>query len=163
MTFIRNITFRFYFILVLIYVLSIEVPEALYRQLFLLYLGICLFGSLCLLYMVHALASLWVTKKWTMHNTRMEKQINLINTFKMTMIFPFFSFLSHIWTWKGLFWVTLTLYKTNPSRTVSWRENTTKRGIIWFFVTFIYKVLKFSFLDGGQFGGHFEFINPQFF
>ena len=92
MTFIRNITFRFYFILVLIYVLSIEVPEALCRQLFLLYLGICLFDSLCLLYMVHALASLWVTKKLTMHNTRMEKQINLINTFKMTMIFPFFYF-----------------------------------------------------------------------
>ena len=92
MTFIRNITFRFYFILVLIFVLSIEVPEALCRQLFLLYLGICLFGSLCLLYMVHALASLWVTKKWTMHNTEMEKQINLINTFKMTMIFPFFHF-----------------------------------------------------------------------
>ena len=33
---------------------------------------------------------------------------------------------------------------------VSWRENTTKRGIIWLFVTFICKVLKFSFLDGGQ-------------
>ena len=28
--------------------------------------------------MVHALASLWVTKKLTMHNTRMEKQINLV-------------------------------------------------------------------------------------
>ena len=44
--------------------------------------------------MVHALASLWdrVTKKWTIHNTRMEKQINLINTFRLTMIFPFFHF-----------------------------------------------------------------------
>ena len=28
---------------------------------------------------------------------------------------------------------------------------------------FICKVLKFSFLDGGHFGGHFEFINPQIF
>ena len=46
--------------------------------------------------MVHALASLWVTKKLTMHNTRMKKQINLINTFKMTMIFPFFIFQSYL-------------------------------------------------------------------
>ena len=30
-------------------------------------------------------------------------------------------------------------------------------------MTFICKVLKFSFLDGGYFGGHFEFINPQIF
>ena len=30
-------------------------------------------------------------------------------------------------------------------------------------MTFICKVLKFSFLDGGHFGGHFEFINPQIF
>ena len=28
-------------------------------------------------------------------------------------------------------------------------------------MTFICKVFKFSFLDGGHFGGHFEFINPQ--
>ena len=114
-----------------------------------------LFVRLSVFAMVHALASLWI-----MHNTRMEKQINLINTFKRLWFF-LFSILSHIWPWKGLFWVTLTLYKTNPSRTVSWRENTTKRGIIWFFVTFICKVLKFSFLDGGYFGGLFEFVQPQ--
>ena len=47
-----------------------------------------LFIRLSVFAMVHALAS-----RLIMHNTRMEKQINLINTFKMTMIF---SFLSHI-------------------------------------------------------------------
>ena len=64
MTFIRNITFRFYFILVLIYVLSIEGPEALCRQLFLCVFG-DLFVRLSVFAMVHALASLWdrVTKK----------------------------------------------------------------------------------------------------
>ena len=46
-----------------------------------------LFVRLSVFAMVQALASLWI-----MHNTRMEKQINLINTFKMTMIFPFFIF-----------------------------------------------------------------------
>ena len=51
-----------------------------------------LFVRLSVFAMVHALASLWVTKKLTMHNTRMEKQRNLIKTFKMTMIFPFFYF-----------------------------------------------------------------------
>ena len=30
-------------------------------------------------------------------------------------------------------------------------------------MTCICKVLKFSFLDGGHFGGHFEFINPEIF
>ena len=30
-------------------------------------------------------------------------------------------------------------------------------------MTFICKVLKFSFLDGGHFGGHFEFINTQIY
>ena len=39
----------------------------------------------------YALASIWM-----MHNTRMEKQINLINTFKMTMIFPIFIFKSYL-------------------------------------------------------------------
>ena len=113
-----------------------------------------LFVRLSVFAMVHALASLWI-----MHNTRMEKQIN---TFKRLWLF-LFSFLSHICPWKGLFWVTLTLYQTNPSRTVSWRENTTERGIIWFFVTFICKIWKFSFLDGGHLGGHFELIHPQIF
>ena len=51
------------------------------------------------------------------------------------MIFPFFIFKSYL-TVKRTLWGTLTLYKTNPSRTVPWRENTTKRGIIWFFVKF---------------------------
>ena len=55
-----------------------------------------LFVRLSVFAMVHALASLWVTKKLTMHNTRMEKQINLINTFKMTMISPFFIFKSYL-------------------------------------------------------------------
>ena len=55
-----------------------------------------LFVRLSVFAMVHALASLWVTKKWTMNNTRMEKQINLIYTFKMTMIFPFFIFKSYL-------------------------------------------------------------------
>ena len=31
-----------------------------------------------------------------MHNKRMEKQKNVINTFKMTMIFPFFIFKSYL-------------------------------------------------------------------
>ena len=50
-----------------------------------------LFIRLSVFAMVHALAS-----RWIMHNTRMEKQINLINTFKMTMIFPFFIFKSYL-------------------------------------------------------------------
>ena len=152
MTFIRNITFRFYFILVLIYVLSIEVPEALCRQLFLLDLGICLF---CL---VHALASLWVTKKLTMHNTRMEKQINLINTFKMTMISPFFIFKSYLNVKRSVLGdLDLVQNKSLPNCFVTRKHYKTRYYMI------ICKVLKFSFLDGGQFGGHFEFINPQFF
>ena len=45
------------------------------------------FVRLSVFAMIHALASLWIR-----HNTRMEKQINLINTFKMTMICPYFHF-----------------------------------------------------------------------
>ena len=50
-----------------------------------------LFVRLSVFAMVHALASLWI-----MHHTRMEKQIHLINTFKMTMIFLFFIFKSYL-------------------------------------------------------------------
>ena len=112
--------------------------------------------------MVHALASLWVTKKWTMHNTRMKKQINLINTFKMTMMLPFFIFKSYL-TVKRTFWVTLTLYKTNPSRTVSWRENTTKRGIIWFFVTLFVKFWNFHFLMAAILAAILNLLTRKFF
>ena len=55
-----------------------------------------LFVRLSVFAIVHALASLSVTKKRTMHDTRIEKQINLINTFRMTMIFPFFIFKSYL-------------------------------------------------------------------
>ena len=64
---------------------------------------------------------------------------------------------------KRTFLGDLDLVQKKSPQTVSWRENTTKRGIIWFFVTFICKVLKFLFFDGGHFGGHFEFNNPQIF
>ena len=79
-----------------------------------------------------------------------KKQINLINTFKMTMIFSFFIFMSYL-TVKRTFLGDLDLVQYKSPQTVSWGENTTKRGITWFFVTFICKVLKFSFLDGGHF------------
>ena len=99
-----------------------------------------LFVRLSVFAMVHALASLWI-----MHNTRMEKQTNLINTFKMTMIFPFFIFESYL-TVKRIFFGDLDLLqnKSPPNCFVMRKHYKTRYYMIllyymYYIVTFIVK------------------------
>ena len=97
-----------------------------------------------------------------MHNKRMEKQTKIINTFKMTLIFHFFIFKSYL-TVKRTFLGDLDFVqnKSLPNCFVTRKHYKTRYYMI--LCDFYLQSFKFSFLDGGHFGGNFEFINPQIF
>ena len=80
----------------------------------------------------------------------------------MTMIFPFYIFMSYL-TVKRTFLGDLDLVqnKSSPNGFVTQKHYKTRYYMILCdFYLYSFEIL---ILDGGHFGGHFEFINPQIF